>query len=478
MRSIERLRPLHRLLEDPHALAALLEEIPIAVWIYGADGRPITMNRHAVRVIGGGVEDAHQVVIRNDPGPNVELFRPDGTPYRFDEYPVVRALRGETVRDEQVIVVTRWRAGIYLVNTSPLWDEGGRILGSVSTAQDIRVQKQLEAELARGRQAALEASRSKSRMLYALSHDLRLPLNSIALSVELLLSQVRDGQDREVCDAAERIRRSLGAITELLDDGLRLARIEAGVEPLHPTQFRLGELVTECLASVEPEAGLKGLELRFEDPAQAAALEVTTDRSKLRQIILNLLGNAVRYTEQGWVSVRAWAAPDGIRIAVADTGPGIAPEDRERVFHEYTRLESGRRAAIRGSGLGLAIAQRLAGLLSGRIELESTVGAGSRFTLVLPRSNGEGKADSAGDDADKAQSGEGDQCDCDDGQPDRSEASGQPQDGAEDPQAVPGGLELAGGSGGARQVRHLDLEDAKPARDGRSCQFGLDLEAR
>jgi signal transduction histidine kinase len=376
---------IRRLLAEPRSLAALLELIPIATWVYGADGRPVTMNSHAVRVIGGSVDDAHAVVIRDDPGPDVDLFHPDGAAYAFAEYPVVRALRGETVRDEEIIIVTSWRAGIYLVNTAPLLGEDGHVVGSVSTAQDIGVQKRLEAELERGRRAALESSRAKSRMLRALSHDVRMPLNAVALSSEILLAHVRDPDASDVVEAAHRIRKAIENVTDLLNDALGLSRIEAGAEPLHPTRFALDEALAECLASVEPAAREKGLACRF-IPGPAAGLAVTTDRVKLKQVVANLLANAVRYTPRGSVTLRVETAPGAIRVAVADTGVGIAAEDRERIFLEYTRLPSARQAAEEGSGLGLAIARGLATLLDGRIELESAPGRGSTFTLVLPDS--------------------------------------------------------------------------------------------
>jgi signal transduction histidine kinase len=374
-----------RLLAEPATLGALLENIPIAVWVYDPEGRPLSMNGEAVRVIGGTADQAHTVLIRSDSEPGVALYHPDGTPYRFEDYPIVRALRGEAVQDEEMIIRTAWRLGIYLINTRPLRDEDGRVLGTVSTAQDVGELKRLEAELERERRVALEASRAKSHVLRALSHDLRLPLNGLSLSAELLLAHARDPADADVRHAHEAIRRSLRHITDLLDDSMSLSRIEAGSMPVDVSRFPLDDTLAECVATVEGLARRKGLELRTELGA-VAGVSARTDRVKFKRIVANLLSNAVRYTARGGVTVHAWVEAGEPRVAVEDTGIGIAREDRERIFREFTRLVSGKRASAEGSGLGLSIARGLAGLLGGRIELASEPGSGSTFTFVLPRS--------------------------------------------------------------------------------------------
>jgi CheY-like chemotaxis protein/anti-sigma regulatory factor (Ser/Thr protein kinase) len=218
----------------------------------------------------------------------------------------------------------------------------------------------------------------------ALSHDARTPLNAVFLAAQLLETQVGGRDDPEVAESLRVIRDSVRNVQDLLTDLLDLSRIDAGATPAEISRFALEPTLAECLSSIEPQARDKGLGVRFE-PDGLAGVHLATDRQKLKQILANLLSNALRYTERGHVRLFGERSGDRLLIRVEDTGVGIAPEDQGRIFDEFATLGKGRREPG-GTGLGLAICRRLAGLLGGEILLESEPGRGSTFTLALPAS--------------------------------------------------------------------------------------------
>lgn len=260
----------------------------------------------------------------------------------------------------------------------PYFDPQGRFLGFLGSCMDITERVELEANL--------EAqSEHKSRLMAALSHDARTPLNAVFLAAQLLETQVKDKSDPEVQESLKIIRDSVKNVLDLLADLLDLTRIDAGATPVEVSRFALNATLTECLSSIEPQARAKGLEVRFE-PDGLAGLVVATDRSKLKQVLANFLSNALRYTERGHIRLHGErpGAGDRLLISVEDTGVGIAEADQARAFDEFATIGTGRRDMGGGTGLGLAICRRLASLLQGEIRLVSVPGRGSTFTLDLP----------------------------------------------------------------------------------------------
>jgi signal transduction histidine kinase len=239
------------------------------------------------------------------------------------------------------------------------------------------------AELREARIMAEAASQAKSNFLSVMSHELRTPLNSVIGYGELL----RDGTFGQLSEA------QATAVGRLLDGAWLLAgqvntvltfsRLEAGREEVQHQVFSAAQLAEETVALLRPMAGARGLTLNFE-PA-AAGLKMLSDAAKVRQILLNLLSNAIKYTDEGGVTVTCSAAGQHVVFAVADTGMGIADEDRQRIWEPFTQLDQSDTRAHGGTGLGLTVALRLAELLDGRIDLDSTPGEGTTFSLVLPR---------------------------------------------------------------------------------------------
>lgn len=273
------------------------------------------------------------------------------------------------------------RDGVYRWVTdrgAPFSDGAGGFLGHLGSCVDITERVEFEESLER-------QSEHKSRLMAALSHDARTPLNAVFLAAQLLETQVTDRDDPEVEESLRVIRDSVRNVLDLLSDLLDLSRIDAGATPPEVSRFALESTLAECLSSIEPQARAKGLDVRFE-PDGLAGIYLATDRNKLKQILANFLSNALHYTERGHVRLFGERAGDRMRIGVEDTGVGIAPEDRERIFDEFATLGTGRRGESGGTGLGLAICRRLAALLRGEILVESTPGHGSTFTLSLPAS--------------------------------------------------------------------------------------------
>ncbi len=237
-------------------------------------------------------------------------------------------------------------------------------------------------ELQAGRDLALHASRLKSQFLARMSHELRTPLNSIIGYTQFVLQD----QDRPLAeDQQEDLRRVLAAAHHLLDlinNLLDLARIESGKETIRVSNFRLPDLAASVLDSVAPMAKEKGLELICE--ADADLPEMESDEKKLRQVLLNLVANAVNFTERGSVHLKCKRAGRyAVRIDVIDTGIGIPKDQLGEIFNEFHQVGPGRRRYA-GTGLGLAIARRLLEMLGGSIEVQSEVGKGANFTVTVP----------------------------------------------------------------------------------------------
>jgi signal transduction histidine kinase/DNA-binding response OmpR family regulator len=273
----------------------------------------------------------------------------------------------------------RFGAGDYSVRVEPAGPTDVRALGVQFNGMASAVAEQA-AMLEEKNRALEEASRLKSEFLANMSHELRTPLNAIIGFSELLIDSPSpmDEGDRLYL---ETIHKSGQHLLALINDVLDLAKVEAGKMELQIERFSVAQAVRQALATVEPLAGRKAIELVADFPD----VEVAADSGKFRQILLNLLSNAIKFTpEGGRVSVDAASGPEGVRLTVADTGIGIAPEDHERIFGEFQQVDGGANRRYEGTGLGLALVRRFAELHGGRVWVESAVGKGSRFHVLFP----------------------------------------------------------------------------------------------
>ena len=237
-------------------------------------------------------------------------------------------------------------------------------------------------ELAIQTEKAKQLSELKSQFLSNVSHELRTPLNAILGYTRHVLdrSRVLDGDSRQ---SLERVVVSAERLLRLINDLLDLSKIEAGKLDVHPEEVDLKRAALTALASVEPQAREKGLELRLDVQDGSGVIE--TDSLRLNQILVNLLGNAVKFTDSGWVSLRITREGENVVFAVQDTGRGIPESEFEAIFDSFRQLDGSPTRRAGGTGLGLSVSRKLANLLGGDLTVESEVGKGSTFFLSLPR---------------------------------------------------------------------------------------------
>lgn len=228
------------------------------------------------------------------------------------------------------------------------------------------------------------ADELKSRFLSNMSHEFRTPLNSIVALSHILLDRIDGDLSAEQDKQVRYIRKAADDLTELVNDLLDLAKVEAGKIVVRPTEFRVSDLFGALRGMLRPLLLNESVDLVF-DPVDHLA-PIYTDEAKISQILRNFISNALKYTERGEVRVTATrlAGEEAVAFAVRDTGLGIAPEDQTVIFEEFTQIENRLQKRVKGTGLGLPLAKKLAELLGGRITVSSQLGLGSTFTAVIP----------------------------------------------------------------------------------------------
>ena len=238
------------------------------------------------------------------------------------------------------------------------------------------------AELRDARLEAEKANRAKSEFLARMSHEIRTPLNAVIGMADVLAASSLTPDQRRCVEVSQ--RNGIGLLT-LINDILDLSKVESGKVEIEATPFDLREVVAGAVEVVEARAQAKGLWVRQTiDPATPVYL--IGDPNRLRQILINLLGNSIKFTEQGGLDVRVESdTPGQLRFAVSDTGIGIAPEKVDTVFERFTQADSSTTRKYGGTGLGLTISKQLVELMGGQIWLESKVGQGSTFFFTLFR---------------------------------------------------------------------------------------------
>ncbi|QUD89074.1 ATP-binding protein [Phenylobacterium montanum] len=267
-------------------------------------------------------------------------------------------------------------------NPSPITDEAGRVIGVVSVLRDITERRRMEDELRRRTIEAEAASVAKSQFLANMSHEIRTPLTAVIGFTGLLEAEPElSGRSRTFVD---RIRSGGEALLDIVNDILDFSKMEAGQIQLAPHAFAPAALLREAVDLVSRQATAKGLSLNLS--IGAAPDFVHADSARLRQVVLNLLTNAIKFTQKGEVELSAAYDPASqqLRVAVRDTGEGVSAADQRRLFQRFSQLDGSNTRLHGGTGLGLAICKNLVDLMAGRIGVDSVEGVGSTFWFEVP----------------------------------------------------------------------------------------------
>ena len=334
-----------------------------------ADGRIVLVNCEFTRVTGFTREEALGKTA-------VELgLWPD--PEKREEYFRLLQQRGEV---RNIDITFRMKSSEYrpfLLSAAAVWFNGEPC--SMSIARDVVELRQMQAELVAAREAAEAASRAKSEFLSSMSHEIRTPMNAILGMAELLGESALDPLQRSYLNL---MHNNGNALLSLINDILDLARVESGRLSLESAVFDLEKLVHTVVETMCIRAAEKGLRLTATIPPEVPRA-LTGDSLRLRQVLLNLVGNAIKFTERGEVVIRISSETSEtvakLHCSVTDTGIGIPPSKLREVFSNFTQGDSSTARRFGGSGLGLAIVKRLVELMGGRVWAESQVGLGSTF---------------------------------------------------------------------------------------------------
>jgi len=294
---------------------------------------------------------------------------------------LTRVLGGEAIQHEYDIPTRSGNTRTYLSNMSPVRVQG-EIIAAIGTSLDITERKRASTELREAKDRAEAADRLKSAFLATMSHELRTPLNSIIGFTGILLQELPGAINDEQRKQLGMVQTSARHLLALINDVLDISKIEAGQLEVTLEPFDVPELVQEVVCATQPLADVKALQLDVDVAERVGTMD--SDRRRVSQILTNLLSNAIKFTEEGRVAISVTSDELEISFAVADTGIGIGSEDLEKLFVPFQQVDSGLTRKYEGTGLGLSICRRLAEKLEGIIEVESTPGQGSTFTVTLP----------------------------------------------------------------------------------------------
>jgi PAS domain S-box-containing protein len=381
----------HRLEEELHQeralLRALLDTCPDSIYFKDRESRFLRVSAALATRVG---ESASELIGKTD----ADLFSmPHALAALADERrimetgePVIAKLEHEVWRDGR----ETWASSTKL----PMRNARGDIIGTLGVTRDITDLKVAERDLEIARDVAIESARFKATFLANMSHEIRTPLNAVVGMSGLLLDTSLTAEQR---DFAETVRTSADCLLDIVNDILDFSKLEAGKVHTEAIDFDLARAIDDSADLLADRAQRKNLELVIDtDPAAPRLL--VGDPGRFRQILVNLISNAVKFTEQGEVVISARVVGETadavtLRFSVRDTGIGIPAAVQPRLFNAFTQGDGSTTRRYGGTGLGLAICRQLVSLMGGTIELESTPGAGSTFSFTLPFARQTGAAE-------------------------------------------------------------------------------------
>ncbi len=353
-------------------LDSIVENIPDMVFVKSAeDLQFVRFNRAGEELLGHPRED---LIGKNDydffPREEADFFTAKDR----------EVLEGRTLVNIPEEPIDTKEKGVRILHTKkiPILDEHGQPRYLLGISEDITERKQAEEQLGLAKEEAERANRAKDEFLSRMSHELRTPLNAVLGFAQVL---EMDDLSAQQLDSVRQIRQGGRHLLGLIDEVLDISRIATGKLSLSPEPVSVTEALSEAVDLVQPLAAERRIELRAED---ANGLHVLADRQRLKQVLLNLLSNGVKYNREGGEVAVSWEkAPNGrLRIKVADTGAGIPNDVMERLFAPFDRLGA-ETTGVQGTGLGLALSKGLVEAMGGTIEAQSEVGSGSVFTIEL-----------------------------------------------------------------------------------------------
>jgi len=365
------------LLRSQHFLDSIIDHIPLAIYTKDItqDFRYLIWNQASENIFGLGSD---RVIGKTD----AQIY-PLKQAAQCSSHDLQAVQQGKLLEISEHSFQSLTRGNLLLRTLKlPLYNRQGEATHLLCISEDISARKQAETALQQAKEAAEMANRAKSEFLANMSHELRTPLNAI-----LGFSQLMANDPKFAAGASELniINRSGEHLLELINDILEMSKIEAGRITFQPSAFDLEQLLQTLEGMLHIRANAKGLTLTFDRPPDLVQY-IQTDEQKLRQVLINLLGNAIKFTEKGTVRLRISQVRQDPQIcltfAVEDTGIGIAEDELDQLFNPFVQTESGRRSH-QGTGLGLSISQKCVQLMGGNIEVKSILGQGSCFRFQI-----------------------------------------------------------------------------------------------
>jgi two-component system, sensor histidine kinase and response regulator len=363
---------------ERHLLHTLMDNIPDAIYFKDRDSRFLRISRQMAEKCGLGSQEG--AIGKTD----ADVFTSEHAQQAFaDEQEIIRTGEPLVARVERETWPDR-EPNWVSTTKMPMRDDEGRIIGTFGISRDVTELKKVQEELVRARDAADAASRAKGDFLANMSHEIRTPLNGIIGMTELLLNTDLAAEQR---DYQEIVKSSADTLLWLLNDILDFSKIEAGKLELEQIPFDLEETIGVTMRAMAARATEKGLELAVHIPPEAPKWLVG-DPGRLRQIVVNLVGNAIKFTAKGEIVVdisvdSATEKNVMLHVAVRDTGIGIPADKRQRIFEAFCQEDASTTRRYGGTGLGLTISAQLVELMGGKIWVDSEVGKGSTFHFTV-----------------------------------------------------------------------------------------------
>lgn len=351
----------------------ILNYAPILVYINDVEGRYIFVNKEFERVMGLSLDE---VINKTD----LELF----PPHRADRN-VAQNKKVISTRQAQLFEnASQKKDGThhFVDILFPIFDSHVNITATCGWSIDITERKKNEEVLKDAKEKAESADRLKSAFLATMSHELRTPLNSIIGFTGILMKGIAGALNEEQLKQLGMVKGSAQHLLELINDVLDISKIEAGQLVVTNRKFDLSKTIKKIVSTVQPMAEKKNLKLYLNIAEDVK--EIDSDERRVGQILLNIINNAVKFTDIGSVKIDAVATEKNVITKITDTGIGIKKEDMDKLFKPFSQIDTGLTRNHEGTGLGLSISQKLIEKLGGAITVESEVGVGSTFTVMLP----------------------------------------------------------------------------------------------